>query len=1545
MASKIAVSEIKSFISDLKKPILISGESVQFRDEPTETWFRENYSATAEQLNSFVTAIKPLANESTYVAEVLPFLLLQAGCYEEVIELAFSEESIPNDNPVDKRNIKLSRIQFAFKAALKEKCYCDAAKLALLAGEETAGEQRQFDILANNIDLATAILSKNKVYEVAVKRKLNGSWLGSENVYSASMFSFIKEFEGDARAYLRSAENWLRIYFKRRDERKEDEKSLISREKLRDEEIAELAFAYLNLNGIDGVIKFILLWTPKIIVFKITKYITKRLVDLSRFDEIRELYIQSYKSLYMMLAISDEMLEVGRFINSKYLKNSLNLVYKNSKIIDLSDDHSYTRRNDLAYALLSLLEQCLRAKIPKPKLMRALKNYFPQTSPNVIAEHSSYSRVQTLRIFALESVLNDNYTPDFDQFIPNDLENKSYDYTQKRNKIKKILKDNLPWYIARLMAIESPSNNPDKLIARANDEAKISYNYYPDYNRQESELNNTRFEIALFCPNNLQDEYKYFSSLLEKQNDFINLSDRIRILRIICRNKNLIDYKTIFESSCNKSIKELHSATEEGSPDCIADHYIEMSRALLAIDKEDAACYFDFAIEIVSKYGEELTERWTSLNSVAEHSAQNNNNQPELAYRFIRCAELVGENVAREKYIDRNRAVVTAMKLFPPESFAALSRWKDRGGGYFGRLLPAILKEAVSRGLISSDIVWSFTAFDCEWRISDFLEICLREGQSDTRQKYLDDAIRKLALEENYKEDWMTLEELAQKYSLDSTKIKNYYKKAPLDPPNPHGFTGTGKISKDKIEYDWKPIFDGLNLTLCEDIDKSIKNYKESNTRIHKWDVFWREFFSRLHENNAREILITISLAQSVDIYDMVRALEQFPNSWSQKISVKRNWDKIIYNIGKVFAISLCDSYEYYLNSVENICKSDNQKNSCIKGIVEGLFEYSGYIDAKDFFGFVATITPLLSSKEATNILDYGLSRFEEHIDDNFADGEWNDRLKLPEDINEAVSSFIYASLGSPETTYRWEATHCVRKLFEFECHDVLDILFKKLYNSHVIAFIDNRFPFYELHAKQYFLIAAYRVSVDNTGYVQNYSKLFSDYALDNISHILIQVLASKISLLIEEQHPGTYDDSILEKLRWVGKSKFTPRIGIQRFDHINSFFHAQNELDLNLGFTFAYDFDRYWFEPLGNVFGVSGKQVEEIARHVICHEWNIDVKGSRIERYRNGEGTWSSHHSYPKIENYSFYLSYHVMMAVASKLLEKMPVASYYENENEWQEWFEHYFLSRDDGKWLSDRRDDYPIGCIKHNDKTDDWLKDISEQEFLNSILCNGKEHDWIYGEGEWKNYHSSYTEDIAVSSAWVNKDISTSLMHALNSFESTYDVYLSGSSDQFKLYDQELSYSSWTFKKELYVEDKLDFFDPKAGRINYPPFDISEKYRTLFNLVSDQEQREWFIGESPDAVIVNEIWSSGKSDFDPREIEPKVKGNRLRISLKFLKLMSKKLNRDLILKVEIKREKSYGKEDERRPTQFRVFIFSEDGSIRSSEACYKLRQANCR
>ena len=124
-AAGVQVSEVKTFVSDLGRPLLLLDGFVQFRDEPTETWFRQHFSASKEKVERYINQLKPLAKDSSYVSEAIPSLLLQSESYNELISLALSEDFLPENNPVDKRNIQVYRLQFAFKASLKKKRYVE----------------------------------------------------------------------------------------------------------------------------------------------------------------------------------------------------------------------------------------------------------------------------------------------------------------------------------------------------------------------------------------------------------------------------------------------------------------------------------------------------------------------------------------------------------------------------------------------------------------------------------------------------------------------------------------------------------------------------------------------------------------------------------------------------------------------------------------------------------------------------------------------------------------------------------------------------------------------------------------------------------------------------------------------------------------------------------------------------------------------------------------------------------------------------------------------------------------------------------------------------------------------------------------------------------------------------------------------------------------------------------------------------------------------------------------------------------------------------
>jgi hypothetical protein len=160
-AADVEESTIRSFVADIGRPLWLSEDAVQFRDEPAETWFRQNYAANKEQIEFFINQIKALASENSYVASALPSLLLQAEKNADLIDLALSDNYLP-DNLIDKRNVRVYRLQFAFKASLKQGNYVEAIKLALRAGEEVAGDKRQMELLTNNVDLIAPLQDEQR---------------------------------------------------------------------------------------------------------------------------------------------------------------------------------------------------------------------------------------------------------------------------------------------------------------------------------------------------------------------------------------------------------------------------------------------------------------------------------------------------------------------------------------------------------------------------------------------------------------------------------------------------------------------------------------------------------------------------------------------------------------------------------------------------------------------------------------------------------------------------------------------------------------------------------------------------------------------------------------------------------------------------------------------------------------------------------------------------------------------------------------------------------------------------------------------------------------------------------------------------------------------------------------------------------------------------------------------------------------------------------------------------------------------------------------
>ena len=224
--------------------------------------------------------------------------MLEAGQFSELVALALSSNALPEVR--SKRDVELQRLQFALKAGLRSQRYLEAAKLALKAGGETAGDERQRKLLQENTDLASEFLELDLIQEIVSRRTFGSGWVGSHHAYEAAVLSGQKELLGDARSRLRMAHEWLQNWARLTpEERKEEEIS--------DQDIVELTLAHLNIHGPADAAESLRGWRPREVLHQVGRPVIRRLIDHGRWSDVEGVSRAAGNNLCLVLAVAAEL--------------------------------------------------------------------------------------------------------------------------------------------------------------------------------------------------------------------------------------------------------------------------------------------------------------------------------------------------------------------------------------------------------------------------------------------------------------------------------------------------------------------------------------------------------------------------------------------------------------------------------------------------------------------------------------------------------------------------------------------------------------------------------------------------------------------------------------------------------------------------------------------------------------------------------------------------------------------------------------------------------------------------------------------------------------------------------------------------------------------------------------------------------------------------------------------------------------------------------------------------------------------------------------
>lgn len=1522
-------SAVRSFALDLGRPLLVKGSSLHFLDEPAETWFRERFKPDADGLKRFLDRLRPLATESSYVASILPQLLLAAGQMEELVGMALSDEGLPTSNPLERRDVELQRLTFALKACLDQGRHVAAAKLALKAGGEAAGESRQIKLIQENTDIAAVLLSPDRIDELVSRRTFDSSWMGSHHAYDAGLLSGRREFSAEAASRLRMALDWLRAWAKHPPD---DD----IRESVDDPDRAELAMALLRLRGPEAAARFLRGWRPRRLAFTSVKMLARRLIDLGQYEQLDALADAASNDVWLLLGLAGEAASVGRCLPLASLSRLMRLLaYRR---VRLPESTEWNANWDILYAVQSAVTLAVRA-FPEHAAdwSAVLRRYLPEKPPSAMAERYGFDRAPMLRAYALEAALRGHQLTLLD-VAPSDVrmeleEKRTHGRSQETNIFEHEVGGILPWFI--LGAEVACGRTPPDLSDRIGAAIKVTVNAESrDYQRHYNLRQTAVLEWLQILRDASATDAPYLDSLrtwTDNRAKPLWTNTLMSMCRIAARTERLTDLSFEFAASAYEYLEETRDDAESR-----ADSYQNLARAILPVSTAEAAAYFNRAVEISSRIGDENLDRWSALLHLAKAASQQNHPRPKSAYRLSRVAELTYEYVARDKHFDWNGTVEALTDLCGPSALAILSRWRDRRFGREGRLLPVAVYRLMEQGLLPPSTPIALSGLDAEWnRLDDLKRVITAENQPLRRRLAAQIAFRYMRVQNYDAKTWAELAHVGNELDIKLPDVERLLifsqDKASVAERRPPATSNHHPLIE-RRDPDWRQFFIGVDMSNSAALRKAYANLRTFDTP-YQLEAFFQEGIKHAGIGKAPEFVRAITAWPDFGIFELRYILDALPASARKMLALRNAIRDAVMTVCRREPESVRRrGWGAYLPFQRLDSEGIAPDRDVVQATLEGYAARADTLSASALFQLIDPLASCLTSSEADDALNFGLDLLEEILRPEDGDGLWRDDLQPPSSSVDALAGYIWSGLGSPTVTTRWEFAHVVRISVELEWSDLLAALVRRAAEGSALPFVDYGLTFYEWHARQWLLIGLARGALEQPAALATLVPFLRGAVAEE--HVLIRAFAADTLRTLHAA--GVVPTEYIHSFVAVNQSRFPLDIytGWREPDPDED---APDESSLSDDekYYFGIDIGPYWFAPLGRAFGASEVSVERSARQVLRERLNVNSGRARDDaRYKrkifDGNETSHSHGSMPQTDDLRAYHSYHAMMIVAARFLNKRPVRKCADaSKDEFQDWIERYLLTRADGHWLADRRDPRVVvePPPKEGYRDIPWCSSVTVEYLDQQLMTDDGLHVFW---GYWSSGDRSDSETVSIRSALVSRDGADALLAALQTAPNTDRFFLPDADRDEILEAGHLRLFGWVVTENDAA--RLDEDDPWAMRLSYPgPIPCASTVERLA-LAPSADGRRWIA--DPNTLLRSESWTRVVGYGREQDT---VAGTRLSGNLEFVKLLLERHPHEcLVLSVSVRRlpprDGSHRDEYEPYPWPYvRYYLMDSDGIAR--------------
>ncbi|MBI5629896.1 MAG: hypothetical protein HY921_03310 [Elusimicrobia bacterium] len=1537
LAAGVPSAAVRSFASDFAggRPLWVYEGALQFRDEPVETWFRQRFPASPRTFSKIVEILEPKAATDGYIAAALPQLLLGAGKYSKLVDLALTGPPFGGDDAVEQREVILRRVRYALKAAISKNRLEDAAKLMIRAGEETASDDRQARFLTDNADLVARLAGSDTVFDFIFRKR---AWELGDRGYAqcAIMLASDPHQRSEAGNFLQLAFQSLRDWANTPSE---------SRQDIGKEHIADLTLAVLLIEGPRKAASFISGWTPRSLSFEIGRLVSKRILDAGGLAAVQAWLANAGRDLHLRLGITLELSRVHALPSSADVVATIKLL-RRTKPNELAEERD---SGAIACAIAAASEFAFRRKVRATHIKEVLEAHRPAHA-RPFDHWERDRRDAVLRNAALASVLSgtelglDQITP---SSLTGELTKKGSEFNEEAKKFKRSYSALIPWYKVRALAVAGRLRKRDAagLLSAAERESLSDTSWSPDDRERTGVIN----DVPLLWLDSLrwaglatEVNLKVLTKWLDQQSR-VHTPTWTALARVASQNPSIPRAALSLAARAKDIILGEHADARQTS-----EGLASLARAVLSASQPEAAGYFQLALERLGRIGDEMHDRLFCLLTVAGAASQDRKPHSREAYRLARLAEVFeAHNDHKFPWHDVSEAVAA---LCSSSGFAITSRWHDRRQAWLGSILPPVICTLLERKQLSPPIGAALHIFPGYWGMRDssalFFDGNLEKRQ---RQQILDLLVADLEFSEGRETSLAGLLSATTKFDLNIGRLRARH--AFESAASRKGSSGSSvsfslpKSGRREQKPNWRRLLQGLDLNSPAGITRAVARMR-SQPAPWEWEALYLQIRQRIKPKSWASHVHALG-ASALEFWQALDMLEGAVGAWKSSEAVRRAVSEEIKVIVQQHPLGLARGRWVSSRDLGRCARlSGLSERDLLSRLTGALADHVDSVAAASWFhlaGEVARVS--LRPSESLRVLTYSLDRLDPILREEDGDGDWRANLVPPKKSAHAVAGFLFSILCSPKPEERWIAVHAVRRLCAVGQREIVAALIELMRAEELPAFTDRRFPLYYRHGRLYLLIAMARVAEENPSFLRNYFSVFLRLALHDEPHVLMRHFAAIAAVAIANKHSSACPAGTLAQLREVNESPFprrAPKPG-QKVGWRTDVWKAR-------GFHFGYDFDRYWLGPLAETFNQSTAQVANLVGKWIVDKWGEKYRGAWKEDPRARLGQFKSfstepdHGSYPSADRLTFYLSYHASFCAAGELLAKRAITT--EDSwrgDRWSAWLEGHLLTRPDGRWVADRRDFEPLERARwqkdpREQNSKDWRWSILPVDFDQALGINKPVPQEIVAWGRWNRTEGYRSEDVRISTALVSQKSSLSLLRALQNIDCFHDYRVPPERDSLQISAGQFELKGWIASPDG-TESGLDKFDGRSGDIRWPVPRPGRLVRRLWRLRSDDEQRIWQYGNR--SVMRTTVWGCRRDDGDK---EGGNDGTHMSVDLKFLLAVLARLQRDLIIEVEVKRDDGTKEEKSteyyRHQFYTRLYILRSDGSLHTTSGCRRLR-----